>query len=97
MAALSSAVLKRSDALGFTAPRIVDLETYGSQAGQGLRDYLAKHHHGTMAWLSETEERRNHPQNLWGEAKSAIILGLNYGPETEKGHDICLCPQPRLS
>jgi len=83
MAALSSAVLKRSDALGFTAPHIVDLETYGSQAGQGLRDYLAKHHHGTMAWLSETEERRNHPQNLWGEAKSAIILGLNYGPETD--------------
>ena len=83
MAALSRAVLKRCDALGFTAPHIVDLETYGTQAGQGLRDYIAKHHHGTMAWLSETEERRNHPQNLWAEAKSAIVLGLNYGPETD--------------
>lgn len=83
MAALSRAVLKRCDALGFTAPHIVDLETYGTQAGQGLRDYIVKHHHGTMAWLSETEERRNHPQNLWAEAKSAIVLGLNYGPETD--------------
>ena len=83
MAALSRAVLKRCDALGFTAPHIVDLETYGTQAEQGLRDYIAKHHHGTMAWLSETEERRNHPQNLWAEAKSAIVLGLNYGPETD--------------
>ncbi len=83
MAALSRAVLKRCDALGFTAPHIVNLKTYGTKAGQGLRDYLAKHHHGTMAWLSETEERRNHPQNLWEEAKSAIILGLNYGPETD--------------
>ena len=83
MAALSRAVLKRCDALGFTAPHIVDLEAYGTQAGQGLRDYIAKHHHGTMAWLSETEERRNHPQNLWAEAKSAIVLGLNYGPETD--------------
>lgn len=83
MAALSRAVLKRCDSLGFTAPHIVDLETYGSESGKGLREYLAKHHHGTMAWLSETEERRNHPQNLWSEARSAIVLGLNYGPETD--------------
>ena len=83
MAALSRAILKRCDALGFTMPHIVDLETYGTKAGQGLRDYLAKHHHGTMAWLSETEERRSHPQNLWAEAKSAIVLGLNYGPQTD--------------
>ena len=83
MTALSRAILKRCDALGFTAPHIVDLETYGTEAGQGLRDYLAKHHHGTMTWLSETEDRRNHPQNLWAEAKSAIVLGLNYGPETD--------------
>jgi len=80
---LPSAVLKRCELLGFTKPHIVDLETYGTQAGQGLRDYLAQHHHGTMSWLSETEERRNHPQNLWAEAKSAIILGLNYGPDTD--------------
>ena len=83
MTALSRAVLKRCDALGFTSPHIVDLESYGSEAGQGLRDYLSKHHHGTMAWLSETEARRNHPQNLWAEAKSAIVLGLNYGPDTD--------------
>jgi len=83
MAALSRAVLKRCDALGFTAPHIVDLDSYGTEAGKGLRDYLAQHHHGTMTWLSETEARRNHPQNLWEEAKSAIILGLNYGPETD--------------
>lgn len=83
MTALSRAVLKRCDGLGFTAPHIVDLDSYGSEAGQGLRDYIAKHHHGTMTWLRETESRRNHPQNLWTEAKSAIVLGLNYGPDTD--------------
>ena len=83
MAALSRTVQKRCKMLGFTAPHIVDLETYGTQAGEGLRDYLAKHHHGSMTWLSESEERRNHPQNLWTEAKSAIVLGLNYGPDTD--------------
>ncbi len=83
MTALSRAVLKRCDGLGFTAPHIVDLDSYGSEAGQGLRDYIAKQHHGTMTWLRETESRRNHPQNLWTEAKSAIVLGLNYGPDTD--------------
>ena len=83
MTSLSRAVLKRCDDLGFTAPHIVDLDSFGTKAGQGLRDYIAKHHHGTMAWLSETEDRRNHPQNLWAEAKSAIVVGLNYGPETD--------------
>lgn len=83
MGTLSRAVLKRCDILGFTAPHIVDLDSFGTEAGQGLRDYIAMHHHGTMAWLSETEKRRNHPQNLWPEAKSAIILGLNYGPDSD--------------
>lgn len=81
--ALSKRVLKRCQALGFTAPHIVDLNQYGTEAGQGLRDFIAKHHHGTMIWLPETEKRRNHPQNIWAEAKSAIVLGLNYGPETD--------------
>ena len=83
MTKLSRDVLKRCESLGFTAPHIVDLNSFGTKAGKGLREYLAKHHHGTMAWLSETEDRRNHPQNLWGEAKSAIVLGLNYGPDSD--------------
>jgi len=83
MSALSRAVLKRCEALGFTAPHIVDLDAFGTEAGRGLREYLSKHHHGTMNWLSETETRRQHPQSLWREAKSAIVLGLNYGPDTD--------------
>ena len=33
-----------------------------------------------MDWLKKTEYRRKSPINLWPEAKSAIVLGLNYGP-----------------
>ncbi len=36
-----------------------------------------------MEWLAETSFRRSHPNNLWAEAKSAVILGMNYGPETD--------------
>lgn len=83
MSGLSSAVLKRCAALEFTPPHIVDLSKFDQAAGEGLRDYLAKNYHGTMAWLAETELRRQHPQALWQDAQSAIVLGMNYGPDSD--------------
>jgi len=34
-----------------------------------------------MAWLADTAARRMDPHVLWPEARSVIMLGLNYGPE----------------
>lgn len=34
-----------------------------------------------MDWLARTKDRRADPKVLWPEAKSAIMLGLNYGPD----------------
>ncbi len=34
-----------------------------------------------MAWMEETLERRKHPQNMWADAKGALVLGYNYGPD----------------
>jgi epoxyqueuosine reductase len=36
-----------------------------------------------MAWMAETAERRAHPKAMWGEARSAIVLGVNYGPDRD--------------
>lgn len=33
-----------------------------------------------MAWMEETLERRADPRRLWPEAKSAVVLAMNYGP-----------------
>ena len=33
-----------------------------------------------MAWMAETPERRADPRALWGQARSVIMLGLNYAP-----------------
>jgi epoxyqueuosine reductase len=33
-----------------------------------------------MAWMEETAARRAHPQAMWPQARSAIVLGTNYGP-----------------
>ena len=36
-----------------------------------------------MDWLAATAARRTDPQVLWPEARSVIMLGLNYGPDRD--------------
>ena len=36
-----------------------------------------------MTWMAETFERRADPRKLMGDAKSIIMLGLNYGPAAD--------------
>ncbi|MEO5807104.1 tRNA epoxyqueuosine(34) reductase QueG [Devosia sp.] len=48
-----------------------------------LRLALERGWHGDMDWMAETAERRSSPNALWPEAKSAILLGVNYGPERD--------------
>ncbi|MGQ0742638.1 MAG: tRNA epoxyqueuosine(34) reductase QueG [Alphaproteobacteria bacterium] len=49
-------------------------------AAAGLSEYLSRGHHGDMAWMETTHERRADPHALWPEAKSVIALGVNYTP-----------------
>jgi epoxyqueuosine reductase len=49
-------------------------------AGDGLKNYLARGHHGDMGWMEATSQRRADPQILWPEAKSIIALGVSYAP-----------------
>ncbi len=36
-----------------------------------------------MAWLADSAERRSSPLKLWPEARSAIMLAQNYGPQID--------------
>jgi epoxyqueuosine reductase len=36
-----------------------------------------------MDWIARTAERRAHPRAMWPDARSAIVLGLNYGPHRD--------------
>jgi epoxyqueuosine reductase len=49
-------------------------------AAEGLDEYLARGHHGDMAWMRTTAARRADPNVLWPGAKSVITLGVNYAP-----------------
>ena len=68
--------------LGFDVCRIARVDE-AWDAGKGLQEFLAAGHHATMAWMEDTAERRAHPQAMWPDAKSAVVVGLNYGPETD--------------
>jgi epoxyqueuosine reductase len=62
------------EAVGFAAARAPE------GAPERLAEFLAAGHHGDMAWMATTAERRARPEILWPEAKSIITLGANYAP-----------------
>ncbi len=80
---LTKTIRDRCKELNLTQPYVVNLETYGQKAAEDLREYISKDYHGTMSWMHETETRRNHPKNLWSDARSAVVMGLNYGPDID--------------
>jgi epoxyqueuosine reductase len=48
-----------------------------------LKEFINLGFHGDMKWLEKTFERRKSPTSLWEEAKSAIVVGINYGPKVD--------------
>ena len=50
-------------------------------ASDRLRTFVGEGRHGAMDWMAETLERRVHPTAMWPDAKSAVVVGLDYGPE----------------
>ncbi len=68
--------------LGFSAARICRADE-AWEAGERLAEFVADGHHGSMGWMEETLARRQHPTAMWPDAKSALVVGLNYGPEQD--------------
>jgi epoxyqueuosine reductase len=50
-------------------------------AGERLEAFVEAGHHGSMDWMETTLERRKAPTAMWPDAKSAVIVALNYGPD----------------
>lgn len=46
-----------------------------------FEEFLTQNWHGDMLWMEEKKQRRESPTHLWPEAKSIIMLAMNYGPE----------------
>lgn len=78
--ALRDVIARESDAAGFQVARIARIADLGDGAGRRLQAFLTERLHGDMDWLERTADRRKHPQVLWPDARSAILLGLSYAP-----------------
>lgn len=65
------------DVIRFTTPGAIP------EAGAQLMAFLGQGRHGDMHWMETTAPRRRDPSVLWGDARSVIVLGLNYGPESD--------------
>jgi len=63
------------DAVGFAKANLA------AEAQDNLRSFLAQGLHGEMGWMQEKADRRADPHVLWPEARTVIVLGLNYGPD----------------
>ena len=63
------------DIIRFTLPGAIP------SAGDKLMTFLEQGRHGDMVWMEETAERRRDPAALWDDARSVVVLGLNYGPD----------------
>ena len=66
--------------LGFDAVAITRADEPW-QAGERLEAFVDAGHHGSMEWMETTLERRKAPTAMWADAKSAVVVALNYGPD----------------
>ena len=62
------------DAVRFTPARLPEA------AGDDLDRFLLQGYAGDMGWLAMTRARRRSPERMWPDARTAIVLGANYGP-----------------
>lgn len=78
---LKDILLDAAKAAGFTAARVTTPAGIG-KAGERLRTFLAAGRHGDMDWMERTADRRADPAVLWSEARSVILLGYSYAPDS---------------
>ncbi|WP_417692948.1 tRNA epoxyqueuosine(34) reductase QueG [Roseibium sp.] len=73
---------EKAFALGFEDVKIVRADTL-PHVRERLQSFVDNGYHGDMGWMAETLERRAAPTSLWPEARSVLMLAMNYGPEDD--------------
>jgi epoxyqueuosine reductase len=61
----------------------VTAATVPDTSAQQMKFFVDEGRHGTMDWMAERLYQRVHPQNLWPEARSAIVFALPYGQDID--------------
>src|SRR6516165_1048518 len=80
--ALKARIVEEAKSLGFDAVRFTSADAVPG-AGEALDAFIDEHRQGDMGWFATTAERRKSPRALWPDARSVILLGLNYGRQSD--------------
>ncbi len=80
LANASALIRKRAAELGFDACRFASAADPWPASAR-LSEFVQHGRHGEMAWIAQTQDRRTHPTAMWDGARSAVMLGVNYGPD----------------
>ena len=79
------------DTVSITSPHLAD------SAKAGLDAFIAAGYHGDMQWMADKADKRADPKAIWPEVKSIIVLGHNYGSETNPMEKLALRNQGNIS
>src|SRR4051794_33108020 len=79
---ISDAIKARAKAEGFDVIRIAAADAAPGNAAR-LQAFLDAGHHGEMDWMGARQAWRADPKSLWPDARSVIVLGINYGPQDD--------------
>lgn len=77
-----AALKAHAQSLGFNECRVASPDAI-PEAPKRLVEFLDHGMHGDMTWMEDRKEQRSNPSTLWPSVKSVIMLGFNYGPDTD--------------
>jgi epoxyqueuosine reductase len=81
-ATLIAELRARAESLGFDAFGVARADAR-PDLPEKLATAIERGWHGDMEWIPETAERRGSPTRLWDRARSVVMLGVNYGPDSD--------------
>lgn len=86
MLTLAKRVKQKAATLGFDKVGIVRAESL-TRERKHLDEWLSKSFHGEMSWMAREPDKRADPTVLFPEARSIIVVALNYYTEHKHGID----------
>ena len=70
------ALTEKAAALGFHSVGVATVPM--ELRGEYYADWIAEGQHGSMSWMERNNDRRLQPETLIPEARSIVVLGMNY-------------------
>ncbi len=86
MFSLTEQIKRQALSIGFHKIGIVRAEPLARE-GEHFKKWLTKNYHGEMQWLEREPEKRANPNLLFPEAKSIVVVALNYFTPHEHSTD----------